>query len=137
MLGIDGFRAEFKSFVALEATSDEVEPVLGWVEIPAGAVQGDERPAIFHPWQDRFRHLGFFMVRIDDEGVIQIEVRAGDFVEILDEGEVESLRAEGLLEDAVAFERVVMAVVAEEQDFKPPGLRRGRDDGQQADEGDG
>ena len=137
VLGIDGFRAEFKSFVALESAADEIEPILGRVEIPAGAVQGDERATVFHPWQDRFRHLGFFMVRIDDQGVIQIEIRAGDFAEILDEANVESLRPECLLEDAVTFEWVVMAIVAEEQDFQPTGFRRGRDDGQQADEGDG
>lgn len=103
MIGIDGLRAELTALVALEAAADEIEPILGRVEIPAGAVQGDERPAIFHPWQDRLRHLGFFVVRIDDEGVIQIEIRAGDFAEILDEGEVETLWPEGLLEDAVAL----------------------------------
>ncbi len=43
------------------------------------------------------------MIRIDDQGVMEFEIFTGDPAEILDKAQVESLRTEGLFENAVTF----------------------------------
>ena len=124
MVKIDGLRAENVPLMAFETPSDEVEPFLGRMEIPARAVQGDQSATVADPRQDVGRHLVLLVVRINQQRVIQVQVLAGNFRQIFRERQVDPLRSERLLEHAVALDGRMAPVVPEEQHLDAPRFGR-------------